>query len=125
MLALVKGRPGRIATQAAVLTAVIGASVVYSSVEKTVNLSVDGRTSQVHVFSKTVGALLRHEGIQTTARDLVAPGPGTSLGQGDTVVVRYARPLTVTVNGQKQVYWTTQTNVGRRSASSACGPTAR
>jgi uncharacterized protein YabE (DUF348 family) len=111
VLALVKGRPGRIATQAAVLTAVIGASVVYSSIEKTVNLSVDGKTSQVHSFSKSVGGLLRHEGIHTTARDLVAPGAATGLGQGDTVVVRYARPLTVTVNGEKRVYWTTQTNV--------------
>jgi uncharacterized protein YabE (DUF348 family) len=113
VLALVKGRPGRIATQAAVLIAVIGASVIYSSVEKTVNLSVDGKTSQVHVFTKTVGGLLSHEGIHTGPRDLVSPSLATGLGRGDTVVVRYARPLTVTVNGQKRVYWTTQDSVDK------------
>jgi uncharacterized protein YabE (DUF348 family) len=111
VLALVTGRPGRLAAQAAVLAAVIGASVLYSSMNKTVTLSVDGNTSKVHGFSRTVGGLLKDQDIKVGPRDLVSPARTSSLGEGDTVVVRYARPLTVTVNGVKRTYWTTQLSV--------------
>jgi len=113
VLALVKSRPGRLAAQAAVLGVVIGASVLYATLDKTVTLSVDGKTSEVHAFSKTVGALLDHEGIKVGPKDIVAPGQSSSLGEGETVVVRYARPLTVTVDGEKRTYWTTELSVDR------------
>jgi uncharacterized protein YabE (DUF348 family) len=111
VLALVKGRPGRLAAQAAVLAAVVGASVVYSTLDKTVTLTVDGNASEVHAFAKTVGDLLDKQGIEVGPKDIVAPAPSSSLGEGDTVVVRYARPLTLTVNGEKRTYWTTETSV--------------
>jgi uncharacterized protein YabE (DUF348 family) len=113
VLALVKGRPGRLAAQAAVLAAVVGASVLYANFNKTVTLSVDGKTSEVHAFSKTVGDLLDNQGIKVTTKDIVAPGRSSSLGEGDTVVVRYARPLTLTVDGNKRTYWTTELSVDR------------
>jgi resuscitation-promoting factor RpfB len=111
VLALVKGRPGRLAAQAAVLAAVVGASVLYSTLDKTVTLTVDGNASEVHAFSKTVGDLLDKQGIKVGPKDIVAPAPSSSLGEGDTVVVRYARPLTLTVDGEKRTYWTTETSV--------------
>lgn len=117
VLALAKGRPGRIAAQAAVLTTVIGASVLYSHISKTVDLSVDGKVSQVHALSGTVGDLLKDEGVSVGPRDIVAPAPSSSLGEGDTVVVRYARPLTITVDGQKRTYWTTETSVDKALAA--------
>jgi uncharacterized protein YabE (DUF348 family) len=119
VLALAKGRPGRIAAQAAVLTVVIGASVLYSHINKTVTLSVDGKATEVHALSGTVSALLKDQGVTVGPRDIVAPAPSTSLGEGDTVVVRYARPLNITVDGQKRTYWTTETSVDR--ALSALG----
>jgi uncharacterized protein YabE (DUF348 family) len=113
VLAFVTGRPGRLAAQAAVLAAVVGASVLYSSMNKTVTLSVDGNVSKVHGFSRTVGGLLKDQGLAIGPRDLVSPARTSSLGEGDTVVVRYARPFTVTVNGQKHTYWTTELSVDR------------
>jgi len=111
VLALVKGRPGRLAAQAAVLATVVGASVLYSTLDKTVTLSVDGKTSEVHAFSKTVDDLLDKQGIKVGPKDIVAPARSSSIGEGDTVVVRYARPLTLTVDGVKRTYWTTELSV--------------
>jgi resuscitation-promoting factor RpfB len=113
VLALVKGRPGRLAAQAAVLGVVVAGGVLYTTLDKTVTLSVDGKTSEVHAFSKTVGDLLDKQGIEVTSKDIVAPGRSSSLGEGDTVVVRYARPLTLTVDGDKRTYWTTELSVDR------------
>jgi uncharacterized protein YabE (DUF348 family) len=119
VLALVKSRPGRLAAQAAVLSAVVGASVLYATLDKTVTLSVDGKTSEVHAFSRTVGDLLDKQGLSVGSKDIVAPALSSSLGEGDTIVVRYARPLTLTVDGDKRTYWTTETSVDR--ALSALG----
>lgn len=119
VLAFVKSRPGRLAAQAAVLSAVVGASVLYATLDKTVTLSVDGKTSEVHAFSKTVGDLLDKQGLTVGPKDIVAPSTSSSLGEGDTIVIRYARPLTLTVDGTKKVYWTTETSVDR--ALSALG----
>jgi uncharacterized protein YabE (DUF348 family) len=111
VLALVKGRPGRLAAQAAVLVAVVGASVIYAHANKTVTLSVDGKATEVHVRAKTVAALLDDQGVTVGPRDIVAPAATSHLAEGETVVVRYARPLTLTVDGTKRTYWTTETSV--------------
>jgi uncharacterized protein YabE (DUF348 family) len=95
------------------LAAVIGASVFYSSVNKTVSLSVDGKTSKVHALAKTVSDLLTDQGVKVGPRDIVAPAPSASLRDGETVVVRYARPLTLTVDGVKRTYWTTELSVDK------------
>ncbi len=105
------GRSGRIAVQAAVLTAVIGAGLAYAATNKSVTLSIDGRASKVHAFASSVGDLLRDQNVRVSSRDLVAPAASTSLGDGDTVVVRYARPLTITIDGRQQTFWTTALSV--------------
>jgi uncharacterized protein YabE (DUF348 family) len=97
----------------AVLAAVVGASVFYSSVNKTVSLSVDGKTTKVHAMAKTVDSLLDDQGVKVGPRDIVAPAPSSSLRDGETVVVRYARPLTLTVDGLKRTYWTTELSVDK------------
>ena len=111
MRALVTGRSRMIAGQAAVLIAVIGASVIYAAMHKDVTLSVDGRVSHVKSMSGTVSDFLHDQDIAVGNRDLVAPARGSALGDGSTVVVRYARPLTLTVDGRKQTYWTTELSV--------------
>jgi resuscitation-promoting factor RpfB len=101
----------------AVLAAVVGASVFYSSVNKTVSLSIDGKTSKVHAMAKTVDDLLNDQGVKVGPRDIVAPAPSSSLSDGETVVVRYARPLTLTVDGIKRTYWTMELSVDKALAA--------
>lgn len=113
------GRRGRLAAQAAVIATVVGGTVAYSSMSKQVTLTVDGRTRQVRDDAGTVATLLADQRVPVSPRDLVAPGLNAHLRDGDHVVIRYARMLTVVIDGQPHTYWTTELTVD--SALSALG----
>ncbi|GLY28716.1 resuscitation-promoting factor [Kineosporia sp. NBRC 101731] len=110
---LVHSRPARFIAQAAVLAVAVGGSVWYSQANKTITLSVDGQTTEVHSFASSVSDFLADEDISVGDRDLVAPAVDTSIGEGDTVVVRYARPLNLTVDGTERTFWTTELSVDK------------
>ena len=110
---LVHSRPARYIAQAAVLAAAVGGSVWYSQANKTITLSVDGRTTEINSFSTDVADILADQNIQVRERDLVAPAVDSKVGEGDTVVVRYARPLNLTVDGEERTFWTTELSVDK------------
>ena len=89
----------------------MAATAGFAYFDKSVNLSVDGKTSAVHLFGSTVGDVLASQNIKVGSHDVVAPAVSASVSDGQKVVVRYGRLLTVTVNGQTQKYWTTSTSV--------------
>ncbi len=99
---------GRIAAQAAVLTAVVVGTVAYTHSGSSYLLTVDGRTREVSADAATVRRLLAEQSVAVSDRDLVSPGLDTVLADGQQVVVRYARPLTVDVDGVPRTYWTTE-----------------
>jgi uncharacterized protein YabE (DUF348 family) len=118
VLAVLGGTRGRIAAQAAVLATVVGGSVAYATINKSVTLSVDGTSKEVRAFgADSVGDLLDGQDLKVGPRDIVAPAVNTDLDDGDTVVVRFSRPLTVTVDGQQRTFWTTETSVDRALAA--------
>lgn len=88
----------------------VGATV-FASLDKTVTLSVDGREQRLHTFAETVGEVLAEQGLETSDRDLLVPAADTEVADGTRIVVRYARPLTLTVDGRKQTHWVTALNV--------------
>jgi uncharacterized protein YabE (DUF348 family) len=105
-------RPVRRIAQAAVVSSLVAAAVGFSYFDKSVNLSVDGRASAVHLYGSTlVGDVLASQNIKVGPHDLVAPAVSTKVSDGQKVVVRYGRQLTVTVDGQTTSYWTTSTSV--------------
>jgi uncharacterized protein YabE (DUF348 family) len=97
--------------QAAVVLALVAGVVVFGHFDKSVALTVDGKTSAVPAFGTTVGDVLTHQGIKIGSHDLVAPAVSTPLQDKQRVVVRYGRLLTVTVDGMTKQYWTTSTTV--------------
>jgi resuscitation-promoting factor RpfB len=111
VLRFLTGRTGRLAAQAGVLAAVIGGTVAYAAMDKTVTLTVDGRSHEVRAFARTVGGLLDSQDITVGARDIVAPGRAAALHDGDRVVVRFARQLRVSLDGTQRTYWTTELTV--------------
>jgi uncharacterized protein YabE (DUF348 family) len=111
VLSFLTGRTGRLAAQAGVLAAVIGGTIAYAAMDKTVTLTVDGRSHEVRAFARTVGGLLDSQDITVGARDIVAPGQSAQLHDGDRVVVRFARQLRVSVDGTERSYWTTELTV--------------
>jgi len=119
VLEFLNGRPARVAAGAVALGAVVGGAAAYAHSGKTVNLLVDGKSRTVDADADTVKALLADESISVTGRDIVAPAMGTELKDGEQVVVRFARPFTVTVDGVSHTYWTTALTVD--DALSAAG----
>ncbi|HEX6447276.1 MAG TPA: ubiquitin-like domain-containing protein [Streptosporangiales bacterium] len=72
---------------------------------------MDGAPQTVHTLSGSVGAVLSDAGVQTDRRDLVAPSPQSAVHDGDQIVVRHARQITVTVDGKTMKRWVTALNV--------------
>ena len=97
------------ATGAAVI--LTGGAVGATQLDKAVNLSVDGTATAAHVFGTTVGDLLDSQGISVKAGDVVVPAVDAPLRDGDNVVVRYGRTLTITVDGKTRTVNTTETTV--------------
>ena len=97
------------ATGAAVI--LTGGAVGATQLDKAVNLSVDGASSATHVFGTTVGDLLDSEGIAVKPGDVVVPADDAALRDGDNVIVKYARTLTITVDGKTRTLNTTETTV--------------
>jgi len=57
-----------------------------------------------------VGDARRAAGVSVGSNDLVQPGTGEAVRDGDTIVVRTSKPYTVTVDGQTRTLWTTATS---------------
>jgi resuscitation-promoting factor RpfB len=97
--------------QAAVVLSLVAGAVGFAHYDKSVTLSVDGKSSSVHLFGSTVGDVLANQDIKLGVHDLVAPAVSAPLKDNQKVVVRYGRLLTVTVDGQTKKFWTTSTTV--------------
>ncbi len=104
-------RPLRWAAQGAAVAVVAVGALTMAQYDKAVSLSLDGATSSVHVFGSTVGDLLAKQDVPVGEHDIVQPAADAPLRDGDTVVVRYGRKLTVTQDGKTTDYWTTATSV--------------
>jgi uncharacterized protein YabE (DUF348 family) len=98
-------------TAGALVLALSAAGAGYASMSKTVTLSVDGTTEQVHTFGHHVSDVLAAQHISLGAHDAVAPSPGSSIADGSTIAVRYGRPLDVKVDGTSRRYWVTARDV--------------
>src|SRR4051794_16853346 len=111
VLEFLNGRAARVTAQAVVLGAVVGGAAAYAHSGKSVTLLVDGQRRTVDADADTVQGLLSDEHIDVTGRDIVAPGLNSEIKDGEQVVVRFARPFTVNVDGVPHTYWTTALTV--------------
>jgi resuscitation-promoting factor RpfB len=109
--------------QASVVAALVAGTTAFVGLDKTVTLSIDGHQRLISTSARTVGDVLDNEGVQVDDHDLVSPMPAQSFGDGDTIVVRYGRPVVLTIDGQTRSVWTTASNVNQ--ALMALGVRAR
>ncbi|WP_369369766.1 ubiquitin-like domain-containing protein [Promicromonospora sp. Populi] len=98
-----------VAGLAAVATVASG-SVAFAEAHKTVTLDIDGTSRTVTTYSGSVEGLLESQGVRLGERDLVAPGNDAELSDGDQVVVRYARQVTMTDGDAERDVWVTVTD---------------
>ncbi|MGW6785199.1 MULTISPECIES: ubiquitin-like domain-containing protein [unclassified Streptomyces] len=101
----------RIVPQALVVAFLAGGTTAFVAADKSVRLTVDGVPRELHTFAGDVEDLLAAEGLAIGPHDLVAPAPGEPLDDGEDVVVRYGRPLRLTLDGQQRQVWTTARTV--------------
>lgn len=95
----------------AVLAGLAAAPLVWTSVDKSVRLVVDGRAVPVHTTAANVGDVLRGAGYRVTAHDLVAPSLGAKVEDGGRIVLRRGRLLHLSVDGRRTDVWTTAPTV--------------
>ncbi|WP_330345172.1 ubiquitin-like domain-containing protein [Streptomyces longwoodensis] len=101
----------RLLPQALVVAFLAGGTTAFVAEDKAVELTVDGTPRTLHTFADDVTELLAEEGVAVGPHDVVAPGPGTGLGDGEEVEVRYGRPLRLTLDGERHEVWTTERTV--------------
>lgn len=104
-------RPARLVIQGVTLAGLVAATVAFASLDKSVDLVVDGNVRSVHAMGTTVDDVLASQGLKVGEHDIVSPAPGTKIADGSRVVVRYGRQLTVMVDGRERQYWTTALTV--------------
>lgn len=111
-------RPGSVSPRARVVAVATSASLAVVAVagvgvmsaHRDAVLEVDGVSRPVSVWGTTVGDVLKAAGVEPGDHDLVSPGPGVSIAEGDTVVVRTAHPYQIAVAGQERTVWTTSSS---------------
>ena len=91
-------------------TLVVGASVAVAR-HKTVTIDVDGQQIQLSTMTTDVRSALEAAGYQPTERDEVAPAADATLADGETVTLKRAREVTLTVDGAPTTVWTTASTV--------------
>jgi uncharacterized protein YabE (DUF348 family) len=104
-------RPLRLIAQGGALLGVVAGTVAFASYDKSVTLTVDDHTSTVHAFGSNVGDMLSSQGIKLDSHDLVSPSPSSTVHDGEHLVVRYGRQLSIDIDGQRRTYWTTALTV--------------
>ncbi|AKJ12618.1 transglycosylase [Streptomyces incarnatus] len=97
----------RLLPQALVVAFLAGGTTAFVAKDKAIELTVDGKPRTLHTFADDVHELLAEEGVHVGAHDAVVPAPGAELTSGDTVAVRYGRPVRLTLDGQQHEVWTT------------------
>lgn len=110
------GRPSgasprvRLAVQAAVLAAVVGGTSGFVALHRQVTLEVDGTTSEVTAFGRTVADVLDATGVTVGEHDTVVPALDAQAS--GRISVQHARAVEVEVDGATRTVWTTATTVG-------------
>ncbi|MGH3497759.1 MAG: transglycosylase family protein [Nocardioidaceae bacterium] len=107
----VRRRIAIIGVNLAVVLAVVGGTVAYATMHKTVSLAIDGKSEQVSSFGNDVGDVLASQGIHLGPHDVVVPSASTPINDGTAISVRYGRQLTLTVDGKTKHYWVTADTV--------------
>jgi uncharacterized protein YabE (DUF348 family) len=89
-----------------------------------VTLVVDGQARQLRTHQDTVDALFTDVGFQTHREDLIAPAPETSIHAGMIIRIDRARPVEVSVDGQRLMLQTHATSINQvlQEAQVTLGP---
>jgi uncharacterized protein YabE (DUF348 family) len=95
----------------AVLAGLVGGTVAWTTVDKTISLVVDGQATSVHTTASEVGAVLSAAGYHPGEHDILAPSVSSAVHNGSRIVYNRGRLLHLDVNGDRKDVWTTAPTV--------------
>ncbi|WP_040337358.1 resuscitation-promoting factor [Candidatus Blastococcus massiliensis] len=101
----------RLSLFAVVLLGLIGGTLAFFVAQKSVVLTVDGEAQRVGTYADTVAEVLKEEGLQPAAHDVLLPAADQAVADGDTIVLNRARPLLLSVDGVEQEVYVTALSV--------------
>ena len=104
-------RRRQLAIHAAIVAAMVVGVTAFVSFDKTIELTVDGKTQKVHTFAGTVAGVLEREGITVTEYDSVVPSLDRPVSEGQRIAIRFGRPIDLDVDGSTRRVWVTATSV--------------
>ncbi|KHO29754.1 resuscitation-promoting factor [Corynebacterium minutissimum] len=90
--------PLRMATGGVLGTLAVG-GVVAVGAQKDVTLDINGETTTLATFAGGVNSALEAAGVDVAGDDLVYPALSEELADGDSITVRTAKPVAVTIDG--------------------------
>ncbi|MFI6599078.1 ubiquitin-like domain-containing protein [Nonomuraea sp. NPDC050536] len=91
---------------------VVAGLVTVSYLTKDVRIMVDGHAVAVRSFAGSVHELLDEAHVEVGFGDYLFPGGQEDLADGEQIVVKHARPITLTVDGHTTRRLVTAGNVG-------------
>ncbi|WP_420753414.1 transglycosylase family protein [Rhodococcus sp. O3] len=95
---------------ALLLTLIAGAATAVAR-HRTITVNVDGELVALDTMRTDVRGVLSDAGYGIGQHDVVAPDADASVSDGDTVVLRRAREVQLTVDGTERSIWTTALTV--------------
>ncbi|MGW0023067.1 transglycosylase family protein [Rhodococcus sp. NPDC003383] len=95
---------------ALLLTLIAGAATAVAR-HKTITVNVDGELVALATMRTDVRGVLSDAGYGIGQHDVVAPDADASVSDGDTVVLRRAREVQLTIDGTERSIWTTALTV--------------
>ena len=90
--------PLRMATGGVLGTLAVGGVVAVGS-QKDITLDINGETTQLATFAGDVNAALEAAGVSVGGEDVVYPALSEQVSDGDSITVRTAKPVAVTIDG--------------------------
>jgi uncharacterized protein YabE (DUF348 family) len=96
---------------AVVLAGVVGGTVAWAHVDKTVTVRVDGDSRSVHTTAADVGGALTDAKVPVGEHDIVAPALDEGIHDGSQIVLKRGRLLLLDVDGRQRGVWVTARTV--------------
>ena len=99
------------AVVAALLATLVIGGVMAIARQKSVTVDVDGERISLTTMTTDVEGAIKAAGYSVKERDVVAPALDANISDGDTIILRRAREVNLTVDGQARTVWTTALTV--------------
>jgi uncharacterized protein YabE (DUF348 family) len=92
-----------------VVAAVVSGTLI--ALTKSVTITVDGQSQDVSTMSGSVGGALESADLTVGEHDTLAPAADAAIADGTQIVLNRGRQITLTVDGEQTVVWTTARTV--------------